>query len=158
MPETRRSWKRRSAERPVELREAALRRFAERGFNGTKIDDIARAANVTVGTVYRYFPDKQALLGALIEWAVSVPLVPEQATTRALPEFLRALWTASRGEPHAGVLRILVAEGGSAPDLVTRYRAQALEPVVGRLAKLLAPTAGDGEPELAARAMLGHLL
>jgi AcrR family transcriptional regulator len=158
MPETRRSWKRRSADRPVELREAALRHFAERGFSGTKIDDIARAANVTVGTVYRYFPDKQALLGSLIDWAVSIPLVPDNATTRSLPEFLRALWTASRGEPHAGVLRILVAEGGSAPELVARYRSLALEPLVVRLAKLLASTGGAVEPALAARAMLGHLL
>jgi AcrR family transcriptional regulator len=158
MPETRRSWKRRSADRPVELREAALRRFAERGFSGTRIDDIARAANVTVGTVYRYFPDKQALLASLIDWAVSIPLVSNDAAIRSLPEFLRALWTASRGEPHAGVLRILVAEGGSAPELVARYRSLVLDPLVPRLARLLQPSPSTVDPTLAARATLGHLL
>jgi len=40
--------------------------FAEHGFDA-QIDDIARAAGVGVGTVYRHFPTKVDLLRALIE-------------------------------------------------------------------------------------------
>lgn len=34
--------------------------------NDVQIDDIARRAGVGVGTVYRHFPDKEALMGALV--------------------------------------------------------------------------------------------
>jgi AcrR family transcriptional regulator len=44
--------------------EAARQCFAEHGFEG-QIDDIARRANVGVGTVYRHFPTKEALYEAL---------------------------------------------------------------------------------------------
>jgi AcrR family transcriptional regulator len=40
--------------------------FAERGLSGSH-DDIARAAGVGVGTVYRRFPDKEQLIDALFE-------------------------------------------------------------------------------------------
>ena len=46
--------------------EAASRLFAERGLD-VSLDDIAAAAGVGVGTVYRRFPDKDALIDALFE-------------------------------------------------------------------------------------------
>lgn len=45
---------------------AARELFAERGLDVT-LDDIARAAGVGVGTVYRRFPDKEQLIDALFE-------------------------------------------------------------------------------------------
>lgn len=44
---------------------AAARLFAERGYNGTGIDDLAAAAGVGRATFYRYFGDKAALLRTL---------------------------------------------------------------------------------------------
>lgn len=44
--------------------DAAARVFAERGASAT-LNDVARAAGVGVGTVYRKFPDKEAVLDAL---------------------------------------------------------------------------------------------
>jgi AcrR family transcriptional regulator len=46
--------------------EAAATVFAERGLD-VSLDDIAAAAGVGVGTVYRRFPDKDALIDALFE-------------------------------------------------------------------------------------------
>jgi len=46
--------------------DAAARVFAERGATAT-LNDVARAAGVGVGTVYRKFPDKEALLDALFD-------------------------------------------------------------------------------------------
>jgi AcrR family transcriptional regulator len=46
--------------------EAARVEFAEHGFD-CQMEDIARAAGVGVGTVYRHFPNKEALLDALVE-------------------------------------------------------------------------------------------
>jgi AcrR family transcriptional regulator len=58
---------RRDAERNRQrILEAARLVFAERGLRGSH-DDIARAAGVGVGTVYRRFPDKEQLIDALFE-------------------------------------------------------------------------------------------
>ena len=58
---------RRDAERNRQrILEAASVVFAERGLRGSH-DDIARAAGVGVGTVYRRFPDKEQLIDALFE-------------------------------------------------------------------------------------------
>jgi AcrR family transcriptional regulator len=45
--------------------EAARQAFAEQGYI-CQMEDIAQAAGVGVGTVYRHFPNKEALLDALI--------------------------------------------------------------------------------------------
>jgi TetR/AcrR family transcriptional regulator, repressor of fatR-cypB operon len=54
---------------PVDRRtmilDAALALFTERGFHGTTVPDLARAASVGTGTIYRYFPDKEGLVNAL---------------------------------------------------------------------------------------------
>lgn len=47
------------------IMEAGEQLFAQRGFGNTSIADIARAAKVAVGSVYRLFPDKSSLLAAL---------------------------------------------------------------------------------------------
>lgn len=41
---------------------AALRLFASRGYDGTTTKDLAAAANVAEGTLFRYFPNKKAIL------------------------------------------------------------------------------------------------
>jgi AcrR family transcriptional regulator len=41
--------------------------FAERGFHGARIQDIADRARIAVGTVYNHFADKDDVLAALLE-------------------------------------------------------------------------------------------
>jgi AcrR family transcriptional regulator len=47
--------------------EAALTLFADRGFHGTSVPDIAQLAQVGAGTIYRYFEGKEALVNALYQ-------------------------------------------------------------------------------------------
>ena len=47
--------------------DAAEAIFAERGFRGARIQDIAARARIAVGTVYNHFTDKDDVLGALLE-------------------------------------------------------------------------------------------
>lgn len=155
-PTAKKSWIRKSAARPAELREAALRLFAQRGYAATTIDDIARAARVTVGTVYRYFEDKAALLSALLDDAVAAPWTPSPAAG-SLRHRVAALWTGSRTSPHAETLRILVAEGANFPALVERYRSEVLQPLAEALAG--APELAGGEqPLIRARAVIGQVI
>lgn len=69
--------------------EAARRLFAERGLEVT-LHDVAEAAGVGVGTVYRRFEDKEALLGALVE-AKFDSLVELAESCAALPTGREAL-------------------------------------------------------------------
>lgn len=54
------------AERRGVLLAAAAKLFAAHGYNGVSIEDLGAAAGVSGPAVYRHFPGKQALLGALL--------------------------------------------------------------------------------------------
>lgn len=56
-----------AAERRAEVLRAAAGLFAERGYAGTRLDDVAAAAGVTKPIVYRHFDSKRALYLALLE-------------------------------------------------------------------------------------------
>ncbi len=45
--------------------DAALVTFVERTYAGTTVPQVAEAAGVATGTIYRYFPSKEALVNAL---------------------------------------------------------------------------------------------
>ena len=47
------------------LMAAALEAFTERGADDTSLEEIARRAGVGIGTLYRHFPNRQALVEAL---------------------------------------------------------------------------------------------
>lgn len=51
----------------IAILEAALHRFAALGVNGVAVPDIAAAAQVGTGTIYRYFQNKEALVNALFQ-------------------------------------------------------------------------------------------
>jgi Transcriptional regulator len=50
---------------------AAENLFAEKGWDGLNTNAIAQAAGVSIGSLYRYFPDKSAVLRALAERAAA---------------------------------------------------------------------------------------
>jgi len=64
-----------------ELLEAAIALFAERGYVGTSIRDIALAVNRSVSNVYHYFQNKESLWLAILEH--SVKGLPERLRTAA---------------------------------------------------------------------------
>ena len=51
--------------RQEEILDAARRVFAERGFKGTTIADVAEAAGIALGTIYLYFKSKDEIFAAL---------------------------------------------------------------------------------------------
>jgi AcrR family transcriptional regulator len=55
------------ADRRVLIIEAAGRLFGERGYDGTRLDDVAAAAGVTKPVLYRHFDNKTALYLALLD-------------------------------------------------------------------------------------------
>ncbi len=88
---------------------AAVRVFAEKGYHGCRIADVARAAGVAYGLVYHYFRNKEALLEKVFEeqWALFL------AAIRAIAE-----GPGSAGERLAGVCRFSVDVLKTAPAAV----------------------------------------
>src|SRR5262245_58338155 len=61
----------RQAERRQAILSAALDEFAARGFGATRLDDVAKRADVAKGTIYLYFRDKEALFQELVRSMLS---------------------------------------------------------------------------------------
>ncbi|MDQ0945945.1 TetR/AcrR family transcriptional regulator [Streptomyces sp. V1I1] len=72
-------------ERRDTVMRTAIRAFAERGYYGTSTMDVAKAAGISQGYLYRLFPDKEALFAALIGYC-SMRLREAAATTVASVE------------------------------------------------------------------------
>jgi AcrR family transcriptional regulator len=96
-------WSRRPDARPREILAAALRVFAKRGYNATRLEDIAAAAGVTKGTIYYYFKNKDALLLRLGE-----------VGDRTEFERLQAL-AADHSGPVSTQLRLIMRRGFAEP-------------------------------------------
>ncbi len=64
LPEPR---QKRSIQKREHLKSAGLLLFGEKGYDNTSIDDIARRANLAVGTFYQHFHSKRQLLLALMD-------------------------------------------------------------------------------------------
>jgi AcrR family transcriptional regulator len=62
----------RQEKRTQEILEAALKLFDEKGYIGASMEDIAEASLLTRAGLYKYFPDKAALLGALRTWKIQL--------------------------------------------------------------------------------------
>ncbi len=57
----------RTADKREAILDAALELFAERGFHGTAVPQVAENASVGAGTIYRYFDSKEGLVNALYQ-------------------------------------------------------------------------------------------
>ncbi len=116
-------------ERRTQLLDAALRIAVDQGFAAVTMDRVARAAGVTRPVVYGLFPDRGALLAALLEretgraQAALAPVLPpvpgpdnEVDPDALLVAGIRAYLTAVRESPDTWRLVLFPAEGAP-PEL-----------------------------------------
>ena len=84
MPRTAQQNQQLKEERRDALMAAARQVFARKGLAASKMTDLAKAAGISYGLVYHYFPDKEAVFAALVEESVQqgIQLV---ARARELP-------------------------------------------------------------------------
>lgn len=64
------TFRRISEEKQNKVLEAALNEFAQFGFSEANINKIAEAANISVGSIYKYFNDKQTLYLTIVQYSV----------------------------------------------------------------------------------------
>jgi AcrR family transcriptional regulator len=122
-------WRRRKDARPEEIITAALAVFADRGFAATTLEDVARKAGVTKGTIYLYFENKDALFKALIRQTI-VPVIAKgeaiaQAFTGSARELferlVREYWRLVGETSLSSIPRLMIAEAGNFPQLARFY-------------------------------------
>lgn len=128
--------RRRRDARPAELIDAALDVFAERGFAGARLTDIARRAGVTKGTVYLYFSSKEELFEAAVRRTQVSSIARGQMTLRTFtgptPELLATVltgwWYGVVRTKAAALGKIMYAEASNFPVLAQFYYDNVLEP------------------------------
>lgn len=120
---------RRKEARPAELTAAALELFVEKGFAGTRLEDVAARAGVSKGTLYLYFDSKEALFKAVIQEGI-VPLLEEGAglvdsfegSAADLLHTLLGAWWRAIGSTHlAGIPKLMISEARNFPELAIYY-------------------------------------
>ncbi len=76
---------------------AAAALFREQGFNGTGMQELARAVGLTKSALYHHFPSKHALLSEIVELAVERATPPLRAIAEAPLPAAERLRQAVRG-------------------------------------------------------------
>ncbi len=135
-------WERRKDARPQELLDAALDHFVARGFAATRLDDVAKTAGVSKGTLYLYFCSKEELFKAVVRESI-VPLLGEaegvieqfSGSSEDLFRLVMTTWWNNVGTSKlSGLPKLMTAEAGNFPELAKFYQ----EEVVDRGEKLVA--------------------
>ncbi|MFZ5520560.1 MAG: TetR/AcrR family transcriptional regulator [Pseudomonadota bacterium] len=145
--------RRRKEARPQELLDAALDLFVEKGFAATRLDDVARRAGVSKGTVYLYFPGKEELFKAVVRHsltpiiAVGADLLDSHRGTTAdlLRELMRMWWMRVGSTRASGIFKLILAEACNFPDLTRFYVDEVVLPVRGVLAQAIERGIASGE-------------
>ncbi len=125
--ETRR---RRKAERPQEIIEAAFLEFSKNGYAVTTLDQVAERAGVTKGTIYVYFENKEHLFISMVHEAVKATMDTVEdmferhdgSTANLLREQFSFIYDhIVQDRRRREVVRMLIAEAPRFPALADRY-------------------------------------
>ena len=122
-------WQRRKEARPAEIVAAALEVFVERGFAATKLEEVARRAGVTKGTVYLYFENKDALFKAVVRetilpiFARGEEMVAAHRGSAAdlFGQLVRKWWELIGETRLSGIPKLMMAEAVNFPVLARFY-------------------------------------
>ena len=128
-PAPRPRWKRRPEARPEEILCAALEVFGELGFARTRLEDVARRAGVSKGTLYLYFENKEALFRAMVTAKLEATLAHAEefirtwsgSTADLLRQFTREYWITMNQPEKLRLAKVVLTELSSFPELAKWY-------------------------------------
>jgi AcrR family transcriptional regulator len=164
-------WQRRAEDRPREICAAALEVFTEKGFAAARLDEIAKRAGVSKGTLYLYFKDKEDLFRAVVRDTVAPNIetvrtmvaaadVPfPQIVRMFLPRFVEITLRV----PVGSVAKMVIGESRNFPELAKVWHDEVVSKAIGLIAGLIAQAQARGEvrqgdPRLHAFTLMGPLL
>src|SRR5438874_13380525 len=137
-----------SLDRRAQILEAAIVCFAKRGFHQTSMHDISAEAGISVGLIYRYFANKEAVIAAMADRHKSEiqDLLERARQAPSLFESLEILFTAHCSESSPKVLSAFV---------VDLYAEASRNPQTANLVRDVLQTSMDGVTDLIARSPEG---
>ncbi|MDX8347910.1 TetR/AcrR family transcriptional regulator [Cognatiyoonia sp. IB215446] len=137
--------RRRKEARPAEIVAAGIAEFATYGFERARLDRIAKAAGISKGTIYLYYPSKEALfLAAVEEHVIAVMAEHESAldhfegtTGEILTQLLRGIYRRFVEGQAQTLFRILITEGNRIPHVLTSYHTMTIKRGASLLRRIL---------------------
>ncbi len=163
--------KRRPEARPSEILEAALDLFTERGFNATRLADVASRAGLSKAAIYLYFNDKTSLLTALVQATVgaNISLASDMISKHQGPvaPLLRQLLSFMAGRMEEtrmpDLIKLVISESRAHPEIGHFY----LDNVIGKALPLFQSLIERGiasgefrevDPRLTVKCLVGPML
>ena len=133
-----------SLDRRTQILDAALVCFAKRGFHQASMHDISAEAGISVGLIYRYFENKEAVISAMADrHKGEIHEVVERARQApTLLEALEILFTAHCSEDSPKLVSAFV---------VDLYAEASRNPQIADLVRDVLQTAMDGVTDVIAR-------
>lgn len=122
-------WRRRKDERPNEILAAALRMFSMKGYSSTKLDDVAKEAGVSKGTLYLYFDNKESLFKSVVIECVLPHIEDAEELAKHYSGSINTLllqlleqWQVNVLESElSGISKMIIAEASNFPELAKFY-------------------------------------
>ena len=164
-------FQRRAENRPREICTAALDVFSEKGFAAAKLDEIARLAGVSKGTLYLYFKSKEDLFRAVVRDTVA----PNIETVRAIVDtadlpfadvvrmFLPRFAQIATEVRVGAVAKMVIGESRNFPELARVWHDEVVTKALGLIAGLIerGQRRGEvraGDPRFHAISLMGAML
>jgi AcrR family transcriptional regulator len=140
------SRRRRKAERPTEILEAAFEEFSRNGYATTTLDQVAQRAGVTKGTIYVYFENKEHLFISMMK-ELTKPTMDsamemferhEGSTLDMLRDQFAFIYRNIVDDGRRReVVRMLIAEAPRFPELADRYHEEIHRPCIELLKRAI---------------------
>ena len=151
VPEPR--WRRRKTARPSEIIDAALDVFAEKGFAGARLDEIAARSGVSKGALYLYFETKEDLFRAVVREAVAPNITAARALAEAhtgpfadlAPLLLQRVAAMGASSRLPAVVNMVIGESRNFPDLARIWHDTVVSQAIALITGLIARAQVKGE-------------
>ena len=144
---------RRKEARPGELLDAALDLFVEKGFAATKVEEVARRAGVSKGTLFLYFSSKEELFKAVVrkniagrfaEWNAEFEAF--EGSTADMLRYAMTMWWLRLGSTKAsGITKLMLSEAHNFPELAAFYQHEVIQPAHVLIRRILQRGVDQGE-------------
>lgn len=139
-----------------QILDGARSAFLELGYEGTSVEEIARRAQVSKGTIYNYFPDKQTLFIAVVHGECQkqsqriFKISQDEENIATLLRDIALHFVELLLSPFAqNILRIAIAEAPRFPELGPAFYNSGSEVGRKRLMEVMAKAMAKGELAIA---------
>src|SRR5262249_39657059 len=122
------------------------------GFAATKLDDVAAAAGISKGLLYRYFDNKAELFKAMVRATLvsTIRNATEQVThstsaITALDFFLAQMKDLAADPRRSAIPKLVISESGNFPEIAAFYLTEVIHPALAQMTALIERGIAGGE-------------